>query len=251
MNPSCPFSFFNLREMKKTTLVFWFGLALMNCDQKSNSGSADEDADPQFLISNDAVGYFEIGNAWRDLAASRYGYQFVQEYGVCADGCCDGGFLLGDEVVPGEQGKTIRNPELTIGAAQMDIDPEDGQPDDPNLFFVKTEICEGWYRKDRVRYIIIHSERYRTKEGIGVGSSLRELQDQFGPLKFYVGFIEEDAHAMQVVLPDYPNVQFVLDVNDYQGDWTQISFTELNNALTISDFRSTAKIRNLIFGKTY
>lgn len=240
-----------LSDAKKTAVVFLFGLTLMNCDQKLNSGSADEDADRQFLISNDAVGYFQIGNAWRDPAASRYGYQFVQEYGVCADGCCDGGFLLGDEVVSGEQGKTVRNPELTIGAAQMDLDPEDGQPDDPNLFLVKTEICDGWFFKDRIRYIIVYTDRYQTKEGIGVGSSLRELQDQFGPLKFYVGFIEEDAHAMQVVLRDYPNVQFVLDVDDYKGDWTQISSTELNNSLTISDFRSTAKIRNLIVGKTY
>lgn len=237
-------------------LLCWMVLMLTECGMRTHKGAEESQpssyaVDGKFLISNKAVGHFELGPPWRDLAKNDYGYEFVQEYGVCVDACCDGGFLLGDQIVPGEQGKTIRNPELTIGAMRVEIEPEVSHPDDPNLFFVPSANCDGWYHKDMARYIIVHSGTYRIREGIGVGSTLKEVEEKFGPLKFYAGFIEEDPHALQVVIREYPNLQFVLDVEDYSGNWTKISSTEMENSITISDFRSSARIRNIILGKFY
>ena len=98
---------------------------------------------------------------------------------------------------------------------------------------------------DKFNYILVTSSQFRTKEDIGVGSTLPTMQERFGRLDFNVGWIEEDPNALQVSVPAYPNIRFILNVDDYQGNWEDIDMKGEKSGLTISDFKRGAKIRQL------
>lgn len=107
--------------------------------------------------------------------------------------------------------------------------------------------CGGsWYWRDKIGYIVVHSDLFKTKEGIGVGTTLEEVQKKNGNLHFYVGWIEEDENALKIILKSYPNIEFVLDVDDYKGNCEEISLLRDENSLTISDFKRNSKIKHLI-----
>ena len=65
-------------------------------------------------------------------------------------------------------------------------------------------------------------------------------------MDFNIGWIEEDENALRVVIKSYPNIEFILDVNDYNGNWEDISLLRDENSLTISDFKKNTKIKRLI-----
>jgi hypothetical protein len=65
-----------------------------------------------------------------------------------------------------------------------------------------------------------------------------------------VGWIEENVNALQVVIKSYPNTSFILDIDDYKGNWENISLTEDENSLKVSDFKENTKIKRLIVHKT-
>lgn len=46
----------------------------------------------------------------------------------------------------------------------------------PDVFYSFSDNCTAWYWKDKVDYIAVHSELFKTKEGIGVGSPLEEVR---------------------------------------------------------------------------
>ncbi|MCO6498275.1 MAG: hypothetical protein J5I50_11515 [Chitinophagaceae bacterium] len=210
------------------------------------SATAEESIDPRFLVTNRSVGLFEIGKAWQDIATKDYAFQFIQGYGSCIDGCCDGGFLAGDKIVTEESVKTIQNPEITIGAELFEKGGTSTKyKNDPDVFYVTSDNCNGWYRKDRVSYITIYSTRFKTKEGIGVGTTLHEVQRKFGSLSFYVGWIEEEGGAIRVLLKPYPNVKFYLDIEDYTGNPDDIDMSGIDNSLTIANFKPGTKIQGM------
>lgn len=51
-----------------------------------------------------------------------------------------------------------------------------------NVFFSSSDNCSAWYWKDKVDYIVVHSELFKTKEGIGVGSPLEEVEEKYGKI---------------------------------------------------------------------
>lgn len=119
------------------------------------------------------------------------------------------------------------------------------------VFYPYPNNCGGWwYWKDKTGYIVVHSNVFKTKEGIGVGTTLENLQEKFGKLHFYVGWIEEDVNALQVVIKSYPNIEFILSYDDYKGNWEEISLLKEENSLTISDFKKNTKIKRLIVNQT-
>ncbi len=216
-------------------------------------GVAEEATDEKYLITNNSVGYFRFGGAWQEYAKKEYNYSFVESYGSCVDACCDGGFDLGSASAIDEYGR-IETPEITIATVLYE---ESESFDDrierrkhknnKEVFYVSSENCKGWYWRDKANYFVVYSQMFKTKEGIGVGTTLDEIEAKIGKLQFHVGWIEEDMNALQVVIKSYPNVSFILDVDDYKGDWEELSLMNgYENTLKTSDFKKDTKIRRLV-----
>ena len=250
-------------------LISTFGLFLLSsCEQKTSSSDSEQILpeieiekqveniiDEKFLITNNSVGYFQIGNSWQNVAKNTYNYKTIQGFGLCIDGCCGGGFPLGNKIINDEYyGTIIENPEIIIGAMVFDQDEdydESKYKSNPNIFYPVSSDdfrnCGGWwYWKDKSSYIVINSDLFKTKEGIGVGTTLEEVQKKIGNLHFYVGWIEEDVNALKIIIKSYPNIEFILDVDDYKENWEEISLSKDENSLTISDFKRNSKIKRLI-----
>ena len=212
----------------------------------------EEHSQSKFLITNGSVGFFEIGGSWQNSAKNDYNYKSIQDYGSCIDACCDGGFDLGRNLIVNKYGRAI-NPEITIGAilfeesSSFDDESERNKyKNNKDVFYISSDNCSGWYWNDKINYVIVYSDLFKTKEEIGVGTTLEEAEDKFGKLGFYVGWIEEDGNALKVVIKSYPNISFILNINDYKGDWDDINLTEDKNSLKVSDFKQNTKIKRLI-----
>ncbi|HLR01115.1 MAG TPA: hypothetical protein VK102_12160 [Sphingobacterium sp.] len=252
--------------MKKLNYI-WIAVFVIlwtSCNQKNNTdreqkqspiqleektgNTVSENSEDKFLISNHSAGYFKIGGSWQNYAEKEYSYKSVQGYGTCVDACCDGGFQLGYKIVEDSYGPKIENVQITIGAVNFDQNEksESKYKDNPEVFYASSDNCKGWYWKDKINYIVVYSELFKTKEGIGVGTTLEEMQEKFGELHFYVGWIEEDINALQVSIKSYPDIKFILDIDAYKGNWEEIGFMEDKNEITVSDFKENSKIQRLI-----
>lgn len=196
-----------------------------------------------YLITNNSVGYFKIGASWQNFAKDNYNYESVQGFGNCRDACCDGGFTLGNNLVVNEYG-WVENPEITIGALHFgESESETEHKNNPNVFYVSSDNCSGWYWKNKISYLMIYSESFKTKEGIGVGTTLEKLEEIFGKVIINIGWLEEDANAIQIKVNSYPDIEFILDVDDAIGGYEKLS-TLGENAI-ISDFKKNTKIKRL------
>ena len=251
-------------------LIAIIGVALLSCGQKNpgtdtNSeqeqpqGQIDENpatsnneiSNSNFLLTGNSVGHFTIGESWQNFAKNDYNYESVQGYGTCTDACCDGGFDLGSGILETDYGQGLENIALTIGAVSFDQnDSEKTHKKNPNVFYISSDNCRGWYWKDKISYMVVYSESFKTKEGIGVGTTLEEVQEKFGKIQFHIGWIEEDGNAVQIKIKSYPGIEFILDVDDYVKNWEDISTTEDKNTITISDFKKNTKIKRIIIGRT-
>jgi hypothetical protein len=250
----------------KLSLAAVVSMLLTNCGQNSQTQTTanitlnaeqtenvlHKNLEEKFLITNTYVGYFRPGNSWQNISINDYNYEYIQSYGSCQDGCCDGGFSLGNKLVENEYG-FVTNPAVTIGAApyaesefiEDDYERKNAHKNNKDVFYIDGSNCSGWYWKDKIRYLVIYSGAFKTKEGIGVGSTLEEIKEKFGKLQFYVGWIEEDENALRVLIKSYPKISFILKVDDYKGDWEKISNIGEENSLSISDFRENTKIDRL------
>ena len=207
-----------------------------------------QDTEVKHLVTNNSVGFFKIGSTWHNIAKNDYNYQSVQGYGTCVDAGCDGGFYLGNDLVVNEHG-WVENPELTIGASIFKIsnsydDDSSKYKNNKDVFYVSSENLRGWYWKDKISYLVIYSETYKTKEGIGVGTTLEELKEIHGSIEIKIGWLEEDVNAVQVSVSSYPDIIFILDVDDAIGGYDKLS--TLKDSPIFSDFKRNTKIKRLI-----
>jgi len=208
--------------------------------------------DIKYLITDTSVGHFIHNNPWQNIAKNVYNYQFLEGYGKCHDACCDGGYLLGNKIIDSEYGQTFEIPELTIGTQSFDHDESESKhKKNKDVFYVLTDNCPGWYWKDKINYIVVYSEQFRTKEGVGVASTLEMAEALFGKLDFYIGWIEEDSDALNFTVKQYPNIEFILDIEDYKGNWEDISLQGEDNTLKILDFKKNTKIQRIIVNNSF
>ena len=270
LNESIDFLYYKQLIMKTLffLLIAIIGVALLSCGQKnpgiatisgqeqsqgqieeSSGNSNSEISGSKFLIIGNSVGYFTIGESWQNFAKNDYNYESVQGYGTCTDACCDGGFDLGSGIIETDYGQGLKNIDLTIGAVSFDQSKSDSKnKNNPDVFYISSDNCSGWYWKDTINYIVVYSDLFKTKEGIGVGTTLEEVQEKFGKIQFHIGWIEENGNAIQIKIKSYPGIEFILDVDDYAGNWEDISNTEDKNTITISDFKKSTKIKRIIIG---
>lgn len=93
-------------------------------------------------------------------------------------------------------------------------DPQnDEYKNDTSLYLIQCENTSSWYRKDSIESIVIHSEDFKTQEGIRVGSTFEELQDTYGDLFLHIGWIESN-ERVEVRTAKYPMVRFIFKDED-------------------------------------
>jgi hypothetical protein len=160
-----------------------------------------------YLITNNSVGLFKLGGSWRCLAQNHYSYNYIQTVGTCVDACCDGGFALGNNSVINENG-FVEKQEITIGAEVFkEVNHEDEviernkHKNNKDVFFTASDNCLGLYWNDKIRYFVIYSPLYKTKEGIGVGMTLEKLKEVCGDFDINIGWVEEDVNAITGLTP--------------------------------------------------
>lgn len=228
---------------------------LYNVDTISTVVQDEKPIEEKFLITNNSAGYFTLDGSWQSYARDDYNYQYVQGYGNCVDAACDGGFDLGDNIVNSEYGPKIENPKLTIGATlfeaseinNLEIDSVK-YSENPNVFFVSSDNSYGWYWKDKISYIIINSDNFKTKEGIGVGTMLEKVKEKFDIISINVGWVEEDNNAIQFKIDAYPNIEFILDGDDAIGGYNFLS-SHVGQTVSVSDFKENTKIKRITISK--
>lgn len=258
--------------MKKTTGLLPFIIASMLCcactgtsnksqsqqeplqsQTKKESVPNEKPIDAKFLITNTSVGLFQIGSSWQSIAKNEYNYQYVEGYGLCMDACCDGGFDLGNKIVEGKYRQQIEKIEINIGAALFDsnemLDPKikNKHKNNPDVFYVFSDNCAGWYWRDKISYLRVFSDSFKIKEGVGAGTTLETAQEKLGKLTIELGWIEENPDAIQLKIDDYPNISFIIDTDDYAGSWEELSNISVEGkTLTIADFKKNTKIKRLM-----
>lgn len=90
-----------------------------------------------------------------------------------------------------------------------------------------------------INEIIVISPKYKTPEGIGVGSSIADFQTTYPDYRVWYTYVSD----MFVLESDSVNVQFLLDNDDYQGPELEIE-SEIMPVLT-SDFHPESTIRRI------
>ncbi|MBG6188207.1 J domain-containing protein [Flavobacterium sp. CAN_S2] len=210
----------------------------------------DKNIEAKSLITNNSVGFFKIGNPWKKIAKYEYEFQFIQGYGTCVDAACDGGFDLGKNLVIDEDG-FVENPEITIGALLFKRSESFDDENERNkyinrkdVFYISSSNLSAWYWGDKISYLIILSDKFSTKEGIGVGVTLEKVDEILGNLEIEIGWLEEDRNAVQVKISSYPDIRFILDVDDAVGGYEKLG--TLGQKAIISDFKKNTKIKRII-----
>ena len=87
--------------------------------------------------------------------------------------------------------------------------------------------------------IIVLSPKYRTKENIGVGSTIFDFQKTYSDYRVWYTYVSD----MFVLESDTIKAQFILDKNDYTGPEIEIE-GEITPLLT-SDFKNNGKIKRV------
>jgi len=235
--------------MKKTILILSvLAFIASNCGQATKQSPVED----KFLITDNSVGYFEISGSWQNLAEKEYQFEYLQSYGSCVDACCTGGFDAGNEITENDWGAQVfKNLKLTFGTAKFETAESDAESNkykkNPDVFYVGSDNCKGWYWKDKISFIIIHSDLFKTKEGVGVGTTLKDAEKKLDKLLFDVGWVEEDGNALQFSASAYPNVGFILDPDDFAKGWEALSsLYGQGNTLKVSDFKANTKIKRII-----
>ena len=249
---------YKLAQMGKVIIILSvFALIASSCGQLTNKQTdtttneivveqeeaeiiSNEPVENKFLITNNSVGYFNIGASWQNIAEKEYHYEYVQGYGTCIDACCNGGFDLGNDII------TIGTLCFEESEYYDDEIESNKYKNNPNVFYVSSDNCRGWYWKDKIRFIEVHSDLFKIKEGVGVGTTLKDAQKKLGKLSFTIGWVTEDRNAVYFSTKYYPNVKFIIDADDYVDGWEELDDLEEKDTLTISDFKNNTKIKRII-----
>ena len=210
--------------------------------------------DEKFLITSSSVGYFKVGKQWQKIAKEVYNYKYEEGYGQCIDACCTGGFGLLKNTGVDKNGEKKYEVELTIIVPMYsDNADKNAFKNNPKVFFVWSDNCSGWYLKDKVEAITVISESFKTKEGIGIGTRLKDIVKMFGAVDINIGWLEEDPYAISFHIPPYPDIDFGLNPDDAIGGYDGLSefeFNTIRETTKSSHFKEDTKISRIIVSGT-
>lgn len=176
-----------------------------------------------YLITNTSIGLFSIKTDWK-TACQKYDYNKTNSE-ECVDACCEGTTILWEPNI------SMDKPSIVLYNKYVDDKkiPEHIKMDcreyskvhgtRKDLFFVCSDNCPSWYYKDSITGLAVYSPNFKTKENIGVGSKLEDFLKAFNTVYLTVGWIEEDADAIQLSVDEYPNLIFVVNSDLYNSNW--------------------------------
>lgn len=163
-------------------------------------------------------------------------------------------YLITDSMVgPFRMGGVLPGP-ATMMKYQMRVEQITRQSEDGPTTELVTIIAENnedllWLKpglltdaenyNHKIYEIIVLSPRYRTKENIGVGSSVFDFQKTYPDYRVWYTYVSD----MFVLESDTIKAQFILDKNDYTGPEIEIE-GEITPVLT-SDFKNSGKIKRI------
>lgn len=183
----------------------------------------EEAIDSKFLITNTSIGLFGRNSNWKETYQT-YGYSKVNGE-ECVDACCIGTTILW------KSNESMENPSVVLYNEYFDDNdvPESVKMDydvysvmyasRDDLFFVASDNCSSWYYKNIITDCAVYSSDFKTQENIGVGSSVEEFLKAFDKVYITIGWIEEDADAIQLSVDKYPDLVFIVNSELFNVDW--------------------------------
>ena len=102
------------------------------------------------------------------------------------------------------------------------------------------------YNKDIIGQIFILSGKLRTKEGIGIGSTIENFTLQYNDYSIWWTYISD---MCVIDTREYDNVQFILDITDLKDGRPGLGSD--SHLLEISDFLPNTKINSIRLYHTY
>ena len=265
-----------MKKLNFLTMVA-LGIVLIGCNQSKKSSSNNDFANEEtqvnenissqtekemknisdkYLITNNSIGFFSMNNSWQKIAENDYGYVFAEGYGTCVDACCDGGFYLGKNLIIDEY-NFAENMDLTIGAlffeecSFSDLKAEKNKyKNNKDVFLTMSDNCSGWYWKDKIGYIKVHSEKFKTKEGIGVGATLKEAVEKLDELYVDADWVEGERSALIFSTNSYPNISFIVE-NYEEALNFDLNLLKGKQILKVSDVNENTKIEQILISDEF
>lgn len=182
-----------------------------------------ETIDSKFLITNTSIGLFSQNSNWSEDYQT-YGYNKGNSE-ECVDACCFGTTVFWKSNESKENPSIVLynkyfEDEQTADSIKMDYDAYSTVYSSRNdLFFVGSDNCSDWYYKNLITACAVYSSDFKTQENIGVGSGVEDFLKAFDKAYITIGWIEEDADAIQLSTDKYPNLAFIVNSELFNVDW--------------------------------
>lgn len=155
-----------------------------------------------FLITNDAIGPFALeGNI--DSVCSQYGLKWRREISWQ-----DGSTFPVRVIFISEYKYVTMVYRLAESTNDKTLKPYSKYPD--KYFFIDGD-CEGFYFRNSSVSISETCEIFKTPEGIGVGSTFKELHDAYPDLIFDYGENSDGECFNHIQTKDNSNITFIFD----------------------------------------
>lgn len=225
------------RKTIKLSAIALASMAISACNKPSEPQKLITDSIPtqdsvetqkidSFLITNTKAGLFDVNDTIGGLAQA-YGYE------VCRDSDLFFPDVEDDSIAaleayhkPNEKSNLLKKNtiELTLThkRAVFKYGKEPARND--KRYLVVDNCGETFYYKDSISGIQIRSPKFKTKEGIGVGSTFKDLQKAYKGLKSVISVSSENGAILAfVTTKEYPNIWFQFGVQ-FDGDEPEDEF---------------------------
>lgn len=206
----------------------------MNDDErdKENADQYKLEEKAPFLITRKSVGFFTKNDTIGNLA-KWYGWEtsFSEVY---SDGC----------LMP-----ILQMMGLDIGLKYVceNLD-ETRKQDTTKLIFVDSPNCRGYYSKDTISWFSVSSDKFKTKEGIGVGSTFMQIQETYTITNVSYGSDQDFRCNNYVETKEYPGIRFKFICEDVNHDVDSIDGSICGDPKDIGvHFKPEAKVFLVVF----
>ena len=150
-----------------------------------------------FLITEKSVGLFSV-NDTIGRSADFYGWPQIED-SEWYDGC----------IKPTKNiGGLVLYYKFAFSEDAPQIDRESISKDSLKYTFSKSDNCTGFYYRDSISRIEVYSEIFKTKEGIGIGSTVSDLQQEFTGLEGIYGVDPDGKCINYIKVTEYPRILF-------------------------------------------
>ena len=210
---------------------------------EENSAPIIETEEKQpFLITKYSAGFFTLGDTIGNLI-QYYGWK-EEEMEYYGDGC-----LIPYRYVKSDTGEVIELSYTFAGGKGIE-DEELYKSDTINYMYVESDNCGGYYNRNKIESMAILSDKFRTKEGIGVGSTFSELEATY-TITDATCYENVDGMIFTTVsVNEYPNMIFYFSNNDITINTDReeaLGYIKLNS----SHFKPNARVAEVRMGMRY